>query len=478
VNPQGTGLDYCGYIGGNGKDWAYSLKVDATGAAYIAGETESFESTFPVKVGPDLTYNGSPLMPYTDVWVAKVAPGGTGLIYCGYIGGWFGDLCHCSQALAIDEKGCAYVTGWTYSDAATFPVNNGPDVKYGGQGDAFIAKVAASGQYLEYCGYIGGSEFDWASAVAVDKAGNAHVTGATLSTETSQIPFPVHVGPDGTANGLGDAFVAKVDAKGTGFLYSGFIGGAMGESGDSIAIDALGRAHVVGITDSDEQSFPVKGTLDQTFNSQQGKGHGDGFVAVVDAAGTNLIQCGYLGGALYEAIYGIAFDPCGNAYVTGVTQSNETSFPVLVGPDVTYNDGPSAACDAFVAKIAHTDLFASGSSSIGRSLALNLRSSNDAGLPYQVGSSLGNGPIQIDTRQIGLSPDGLLHVSVTGTWPGVFVGYQGVIDSQGQAQAAIQIPSIPALIGVRLHTAFVTLDPKAPSGIRSISNTETFQITK
>jgi hypothetical protein len=69
-------------------------------------------------------------------------------------------------------------------------------------------------------------------------------------------------------------------------------------------------------------------------------------------------------------------------------------------------------------------------------------------------------------------------VSTSGGWPSVFWGYQGVMDAKGESQAAIHIPSIPALIGVRLHTAFVTLDPQAPSGIRSISNTFSFSITK
>ena len=62
--------------------------------------------------------------------------------------------------------------------------------------------------------------------------------------------------------------------------------------------------------------------------------------------------------------------------------------------------------------------------------------------------------------------------------PAIFTGYRGVIDSRGQAQAAIHIPNMPALIGVRLHSAFVTLSPSAPSGIRSISNTFLFSIAK
>ena len=95
-----------------------------------------------------------------------------------------------------------------------------------------------------------------------------------------------------------------------------------------------------------------------------------------------------------------------------------------------------------------------------------------------MGTSLGTGPIHIDTRKLDLSPDNLLLVTVNNYWPWIFSGYRGIIDSKGQAKATINIPSIPALIGTHIHSAFVTLDPQAPSGIKSISNTYSFSITK
>ena len=111
-------------------------------------------------------------------------------------------------------------------------------------------------------------------------------------------------------------------------------------------------------------------------------------------------------------------------------------------------------------------------------MALVLTAANDANRPYQVGSSLGTGPIPIDNRQLDLSPDDLLVVSVSGLWSWIFSGYQGLLDGQGQGGAAINIPNLAALVGVRLHTAFLTIDPTAPSGIRSISNTFSFSVTR
>jgi len=126
---------------------------------------------------------------------------------------------------------------------------------------------------------------------------------------------------------------------------------------------------------------------------------------------------------------------------------------------------------------ATTILVTSGSSRIGSSQSLVLTAARDAGRPFLVGSSLGIGPIPVDTRRIDLSPDDLLRVSSGGLWPSVFSGYHGVLDGKGQATASIHIPNNPVLIGTRIHTAFVTLDPASPSGVRSISNTETFTIT-
>ena len=88
VNAAGTALVYCGYIGGSGDDYGCGIAVDSAGNAYVTGYTSSTEATFPVTVGPDLTYNGGT----SDAFVAKVNAAGTALVYCGYIGGSGDDL--------------------------------------------------------------------------------------------------------------------------------------------------------------------------------------------------------------------------------------------------------------------------------------------------------------------------------------------------------------------------------------------------
>ena len=184
--------------------------MDSTGNAYVTGETRSSEATFPVTVGPDLTFNG-----IQDAFVAKVNPSGTALDYAGYIGGSARDF---GFGIAVDSTGNAYVTGVTSSTEATFPVTVGPDLTYNGGQDAFVAKVNPSGTALDYAGYIGGSERDLGLGIAVDSTGSAYVTGEARSTEAT---FPVTVGPDLTFNGGnnisgGDAFVDQGQRGGDG----------------------------------------------------------------------------------------------------------------------------------------------------------------------------------------------------------------------------------------------------------------------
>lgn len=120
---------------------------------------------------------------------------------------------------------------------------------------------------------------------------------------------------------------------------------------------------------------------------------------------------------------------------------------------------------------------ASGNPRPGGAVSLDLSAAGDGGLPYQLGSSLGTGPIPIDSRQLGLSPDSLLVSSVSGLLPMIFKDYAGVLDSAGKGKGILNIPNIPALVGTRIHSAFVALSSTAPSGIKSISPTETFPIT-
>jgi hypothetical protein len=361
---------YCGFIGGQADDRGNSIAIDGSGNAYVAGWTGSYD--FPVTVGPDLSFNSG--MGGTDAFVAKVNASGTALVYCGFIGGSWDDV---ASGVAVDGSGNAYVTGWTFSQ--DFPAFVGPGLSYLGNitqfGDAFVAKVAASGTALSYSGFVGGSLADRAAGIAVDGSGNAYISGYTESSD-----FPAVTGPDVSYNGAQDAFVAKVAASGTGLAYAGFIGGSASDYGTGIALDGSGSAYVTGYTNSyPAEHFPVTVGPVLTF-----KGGLDAFVAKLNAAGTGLVYCGYIGGTADDYGSGIAVDPSGNAYVTGATDS-QFQFPVKGGPYLVHHDGD----DAFIAKVAASGAefvycgFIGGSGEdLGQAVAVD-----GAGLAYVAGST-------------------------------------------------------------------------------------------
>src|SRR5207302_428 len=110
-------------------------------------------------------------------------------------------------AIGVDGAGNAYFTGSTGS--ANFPTASPVQPAYGGgYTDAFVTKLASTGSALAHSTFLGGTDYDYAQGIGVDGAGNAYVTGTTLSTNfpVAQNPFQSIVG------GYYDAFVAKIDS--------------------------------------------------------------------------------------------------------------------------------------------------------------------------------------------------------------------------------------------------------------------------
>jgi len=331
VDPSGGVLAYSGFIGGTNSDWAFGIALKGDGKAYVVGRTDS--SDFPATRGPDLTPNGG-----TDAFISKIDAMGSSLLYSGFIGGSSTDEAY---GVAVDAAGAAYVTGYTSS--SDFPAVVGPDLTYNSTGDVFVTKVDPPGSTFVYSGYIGGSFGESGSSIAVDGAGAAYVTGYTESAD-----FPHQGGLDPSFNGGWDAFVSKVNAEGTTFDYSGYLGGPSLEIGYDITVDAEGAAYVSGSTAT---GFPVLGGP-----FKMPSGGSDGFVTKVNPSGEQLVFSGYLGGGNTESVDGIAVDDSGAVYVTGETYSID--FPTLGDLDPTFNGGSR---DAYVAKVfVHPFLFCRG----------------------------------------------------------------------------------------------------------------------
>jgi len=270
--------------------------------------------------------------------------------------------------IAVDSAGNAYVTGWTISGFVEqgFPVKNGPDLTFNGSGDAFVAKVNTTGQWLDYCGFIGGDQPDSGEGIAVNSQGEAYICGSTRSRAYS---FPVVAGPSVRFEGVSEAFVARLNSSGTGFIYCGYIGGSGEDWATAIALDSAGRAYVTGVTRSND--FRVVGGPDLTYNDPPPPSGfqpaTDAFVTCVDADGSSLLYSSYLGGTGNDSAWGIAVingpplrnAPYASVVIVGNTNASPANgFPVKTGPSLTYRGaGPPSNLygDAFVAKIGPPD---------------------------------------------------------------------------------------------------------------------------
>lgn len=355
-------LVYSTFIGGGGPDQGNSIAVDTAGNVYITGQTES--SDFPTTAGAfDTTYQwGEISNADVEVFVTKLSPDGTILIYSTYLGGNFyryynGSGMDCAYSIAIDNSGCAYITGRTSSwDFPTTP--NAFDNSFNGainylyglywsvMDDVFFSKLSAEGSMLLYSTYIGGSGaigFEWDSneagyAIAVDDSGNAYITGYTESAD-----FPLTPGAiDSTLPGNAGPFVCKINPSLSGsssLIYSTCIGTGKAYN---ISIDSGGNALITGYTTS--STFPITANaLDSTYN-----GSSDVFIAKINSTGTTLLYSSFLGGIGDEVGNSLARDSSGNIYLTGYTSSS-TNFPITSNVvDSTYNGG---TYDTFICKL-------------------------------------------------------------------------------------------------------------------------------
>jgi hypothetical protein len=325
VNPTGSALVYSTYLGGStGSESGLGIAVDTLGNAYVAGATCSTD--FPTTPGAfQTTFGGGG----TAAFVTKLNPTGSGLVYSTYLGGSQGR----ATAIAVDATGIAYVTGITNS--TSFPTTLGAfQTTYGGGGnDGFVTKLNPLGTALVYSTYLGGSGDEFAAGIAVDTAGNAYVTGDTLSSN-----FPTTLGAFQTVRkGISDAFVTKLNPTGTGLVYSTLLGGSGAEDGLAIAVDTAGNAYVTGDTNSTD--FPTMSAFQPAF----GGGVLDAFVTKLNPTGTGLLYSTYLGGSGFDRGLGVAVDAAGNAYVTGFTGS--TNFPTVSAFQPAFGGG---SFDAFV----------------------------------------------------------------------------------------------------------------------------------
>ncbi|PYT31281.1 MAG: hypothetical protein DMG57_05570 [Acidobacteria bacterium] len=329
--------------GGTQVDAVRGVAVDAPGNAYITGDT--YSPAYPGALPPPYPYP-SLTFPYPNrMFVAKIKPDGQFAYVTLFDAG-------AAAAIAIDGAGNAYITGNAGGNISTAPVSlhAGPacspsDCPAGG--DVFVAKLDASGSFVQYNAYLGGSRGDWANSIALDTAGNAYVAGATQSSDypiTRGAFQPVNDVPQFAISG----FVSKLNAAGTALVYSTYLGGKMHAGNppawdfiNAIAVDAEGHAYVAGKTISVD--FP---TTPGAYQTKFLPGITGAFATKLSPDGSTLVYSTFLGG---DTANGLAIDAAGNAYLTGATSSSD--FLVTPGAfQPKYNGGPGEP-NAFVTKL-------------------------------------------------------------------------------------------------------------------------------
>jgi len=391
-------LVFSTYLGGTGIEDGVGVQagiaVDGDGNVYVTGTTQSsdFPLENPAQSNPSVTG-----LTFGLAFVSKLDPSGAALMYSTYLGGSTGAS---GAGIAVDTQGNAYVAGEAGQDVvpgvpdAAFPTTKGAyqtictaaPTCNGSTPHGFLTKFDPDGGVV-YSTLLGGNDTDIVRGVAVDRAGNAYLTGATYSDQG----FPLGGLQPALAGGA-DAFVAKLDASGSHLVYFTYLGGSGGLRADGgygialggsdsvyivgqtfapdfpttagvvqpgftddavselflakldlsasalrystflpgckaagVALDTGGNAYVLGQTNSTCPITPVEPL--QALGGGIDTGADDAFVTVVNPTGTTLLFSTPLGGAGYELGLGIAVDPSGHIYATGATSSAD--FPTV-----------------------------------------------------------------------------------------------------------------------------------------------------
>jgi len=323
LNPTGNELLYSTYLGGTLVERAFSIKLNAAGNVYIAGETTSLD--LPVKNAFQTQKSAS-----FDAFVARLSVDGSSLDFCTYLGGNDLDKCH---DMTLDSDSNVYMVGETVS--SNFPTKNAGQAEGGGINniDIFITKLNPTGSII-FSTYLGPLDLDRAFGIAVDSQKNIYITGMTNS-----VNFPTVNPAQTTKGGAIDAYVMKLDPTAKTILYCTYIGGSKDEVGFSVAVDQNNNIYVYGETMS-LTDFPMQRPLQ---NSSTG-GFFDAFLAKYDSNGA-LVFSTYLGGNNPDRAGQMVIDSLGDVYLIGHTPSLDFPVANALQPDKGGDD------DIFLVKV-------------------------------------------------------------------------------------------------------------------------------
>lgn len=313
-------------LGGPNYDRAYTVRVDRQGYVYLAGRAGEGFPTTPGTVQPQFAGDDSVNGAYgkQDGFLAKLSPDGSRLVWATYFGTPGPAII---RDMVLDQEGAIYVTMIELTRPSPHVTRGAFQERQPGGLDSLVAKISGDGRRVIWCTYLGGSGRDLAPSIRVAPDGGVILAGSTFSDD-----FPVTAGAFQTRpGGQEDGFVAKLSADGSRLVYSTRLGGseADGATGKhGLAVDAAGRAYVLGFTSSAD--FPTTpGAFQRRYaggTAGTWRDKGDRFVAILSADGSRLEASTLLGGSANDGGEGLEVDATGRVYLGGETFSKD--FPV------------------------------------------------------------------------------------------------------------------------------------------------------
>lgn len=311
-----------------GTSSAYGVGSDAQGNVYLGGYSASPD--LPVKSALQSSRNGE-----LDIFVVKLDPTLTDVVYATYIGGSNHDDI---KAMAVDSDGNVYLGGRTKSD--DFPTTENAFCRtHKATFDNVVIKLNPDGNKMIYSTLLGGESMEEVRGIAFDKYGNCAVVGGTHSTDFPTTPNafkPVYTDekePDPTKKSgkpfqAEDAFVAKLNPEGSALVFCSFLGGHGYDKAWGCAMDPEGNVYVTGYAGS--KDFPTTHGVVQPQHAGGDPsgdfGELDVFVTKFSADGTRLVFSTLLGGTANDKGESIAVTSDGHVYVAGETRSLTFQF--------------------------------------------------------------------------------------------------------------------------------------------------------
>ncbi|MBB5340860.1 choice-of-anchor D domain-containing protein [Tunturiibacter gelidoferens] len=347
-------LDYSTFLG-NASVSVTAVAVDAGGDTYITGEAPV---AFPAMANPATCNSCVTGTNKLAVFVTKLNPAGTAVIYSTFIGGsvdpYNGPSTDQSTALIVDASGDAIVAGSQAS--ADFPLKNPISSAAANFDNGFVLSLTPDGSAFNFSSRLGGgssvsqSDMVYPESLTTDTTGNVYVAGLSESTSLPVTPGALHA----FSPSYGDtgAFLLKLSP--TGSLSYGAIVGEIGEASGStgptgLAVDGTGIIYMAGTAgvsiNTGTTPWPTTSGAYQTSSSDGGP-----FVTRISADGSTILSSTLVGTG---SVSSMSLTPAHDVLIAGGGGYNFPVTPDAYSKNVSTNingvTGPGAL--GFFAKV-------------------------------------------------------------------------------------------------------------------------------